>query len=173
MLVNRQAGVTVSELLIVFTLATMVMALGAVATVPRIARETMRGALHNAGTLVRAARLEAVKRNRSCRFVVNLTARTLSIVDTNGTASVTDDTTLRSLPLPSIVSVARPDTGSPITFTLASGVYHVEFDPDGSVSTGAGEMVLCSGEQYGKVIVYSAGGVRYQKWDGSAWVAGS
>ena len=65
MLVKRQAGVTVSELLIVFALVTMVMAAGAVATVPRIARETMRGALHNAGTLVRAARLESVKRNRA------------------------------------------------------------------------------------------------------------
>lgn len=173
MLVKRQAGMTVSELLIVFTLATMVMALGAVATVPRIARESMRGALHNIGSLVRAARLESVKRNRSCRFVVDLTARTLSVVDTNGTASVSDDTTLRSLLLPSIVSVARPDAGSPITFTLASGVYHVEFDPDGHVSTGAGEIVLCSGERYGKVIVYSAGGVRYQKWDGLSWVAGS
>ena len=48
-----------------------------------------------------------------------------------------------------------------------------EFDPDGHVSTGAGEMVLCSGERYGKVIVYSAGGVRYERWDGLAWVAGS
>ncbi len=173
MLVKRQAGVTVSELLIVFALVTMVMAAGAVATVPRIARETMRGALHNAGTLVRAARLESVKRNRACRFVVNLTTRTLSVVDTNGTATPTDDNTLRSLNMPSIVSVARPDAGSPITFTSASGVYHVEFDPDGHVSTGAGEMVLCSGERYGKVIVYSAGGVRYERWDGLAWVAGS
>ena len=170
---KRQAGVTVSELLIVLTLATMLMALGAVATVPRIAHEQMHGALHNIGTLVRAARLESVKRNRACRFVVNLTTRTLSIVDTNGTATATDDETLRSLAIPSIVSVARPDTGSPITFTEVSGVYHVEFSPDGHVSTGAGEIVLCSGERYGKVIVYGAGGVRYQKWDGLSWVAGS
>ncbi len=173
MLVKRQAGVTVPELLILFALITMVMALAAAATVPRIARETMRGAMHNVGTLVRAARLESVKRNHSCRFVVDLTVRTLSVVDTNGTASTSDDTTLRSLALPSIVSVARPDGGAPITFTLASGVYHVEFDPDGHVSSGAGEVVLCSGERYGKVVVYSAGGVRYQKWDGLSWVAGS
>ena len=151
----------------------MVTAIGAVAIVPNIARQSMRGALHNVGSLVRAAQTESVKRNRACRFVVNLTARTLSVVDTNGTATVSDDTTLRLLALPLIVSVARPDTGSPITFTPASGVYYVEFDPDGHVSTGAGEMVLCSGERYGKVVVYSAGGVRYQKWDGSTWVAGS
>ncbi len=173
MLVKQQAGVTLSELLIVLTLATMVMAVGAVATVPRLAHEAMRGALHNGGTLVRAAQTEAVKRNRACRFVVDLAARTLSVVDTNGTATPTDDNTIRSLTMPSIVSVARPDAGSPITFTPASGVYHVEFDPDGHVSTGAGEMVLCSGERYSKVVVYSAGGVRYERWDGLSWVAGS
>ncbi len=173
MLVKQQAGVTLSELLIVLTLATMIMAAGAVATVPRIARESMRGALHNIGTLVRVAQLESVKHNRSCRFVVDLTARTLSVVDTNGTATPTDDNTIRSLTMPSIVSVARPDTGSPITFTPASGVYYVEFDPDGHVSTGTGEIVLCSGARYGKVVVYSAGGVRYERWDGLSWVAGS
>ena len=173
MLGRQQAGVTLSELLIVLTLATMVMAVGAVATVPRIARESMRGALHNIGTLVRVAQLESVKRNRACRFVVDLAARTLSVVDTNGTTTPTDDSTIRSLTMPSIVSVARPDTGSPITFTPASGVYHVEFDPDGHVSTGAGEIVLCSGERYGKVVVYSAGGVRYERWNGLSWVAGS
>ncbi len=173
MLVKRQAGMTVSELLIVFTLATLVMALGAVATVPRIARESMRGALHNIGTLVRAAQLESVKRNRACRFVVDLAARTLSVVDTNGTITLSDDDTIRFLTMPSIVSVARPDTGSPITFTPASGVYHVEFDPDGHVSTGAGEMVLCSGERYGRFVVFSAGGVRYERWNGSSWVVGS
>ncbi len=169
----KQAGVTLSELLIVLTLATMIMAVGAVATVPRIASESMRGVLHNSGTLVRAAQLESIKRNRACRFVVDLTGRTLSVVDTNGTTTLTDDTTIRSLTMPSIVSVARPDTGSPITFTTASGVYYVEFDPDGHVSTGAGEIVLCSGARYGKVAVYSAGGVRYEKWDGLSWVAGS
>ena len=173
MLVKHQAGMTLSELLIVLTMLTMVMALGAVTTVPRIAREEMRGTLHGVGTLVRAAQLESVKRNRACRFVVDLTSRTLSVVDTNGTATLTDDITIRSLTMPSIVSVARPDTGSPITFTLASGVYHVEFDPDGHVSTGAGEIVLFSGARYGKVIVYSAGGVRYEKWDGDSWVEGS
>jgi Tfp pilus assembly protein FimT len=164
----------VSELLIVLTMATMLAALGAVATVPRLAREAMRGAVHNGGTLVRAARIESVKRNRPCRFVMDLGARTMSVVDTNGTTTSSDDLVLRSLSLPSVVSVARPDAGSPITFTPASGsVYHVEFAPDGRVSTGAGEMVLFSGERYAKVVVYSAGGVRYEEWNGSSWKVGS
>jgi len=173
MSVVRQAGFTLSELLVVLTVATMVVAFAAMAAVPHLAKEAMRSTLHNGGTLVRAARIEAVKRDRACRFVVDLTARTMSVVDTNGTGTTSDDTVLRSTGLPSIVSVARPDTGSPITFTATGSVYHVEFDADGHVSSGAGEMVLCSGERYGKVVVYTAGGVRYEKWNGSAWIVGS
>jgi prepilin-type N-terminal cleavage/methylation domain-containing protein len=169
----RQAGFTLSELLVVLTVATMVMAFAAIAAVPRLANETMRSTLHNGGTLVRAARIEAIQRDRACRFVVDLTARTMSVVDTHGTATTTDDTLLRSAGLPSIVSVARPDAGSPITFTASGSVYHVEFDADGHVASGSGEMVLCSGERYGKLVVYTAGGVRYEKWDGTAWTDGS
>jgi prepilin-type N-terminal cleavage/methylation domain-containing protein len=173
MSVVRQAGFTLSELLVVLTVATMVMAFAAIAAVPHLAKEAMRSTLHNGGTLVRAARIEAVKRDRACRFVVDLTTRTMAVVDTNGTGTTTDDTVLRSMALPSIVSVARPDAGSPITFTATGSVYHVEFDADGHVSSGSGEMVLCSGERYGKVVVYTAGGVRYEKWNGAAWIVGS
>ena len=119
---------TLTELMVVITVATMVMALGAVVMVPRLARETMRSALHNGGTLLRAARIESVKRNRACSFVVDLNARTMSVVDTNGTATSTDDLVIRRSRLPSVVSVSRPDAGSPITFALVSGnVYQVEF----------------------------------------------
>jgi Tfp pilus assembly protein FimT len=165
---------TLSELMVVITVATMVMAFGAVATVPRLARETMRSALHDGGTLLRAARIESVKRNRACSFVIDLNARTMSVVDTNGTATSTDDVIIRQSRLPSVVSVSRPDAGSPITFALVSGnVYQVEFNSDGHVSTGAGEMVLCAGEWYDKVLVYSAGGVRYERWNGTSWSQGS
>ena len=79
---------------------------------------------------------------------------------------------LRWAAFPSVVSVARPDAGPPITFAGADPVYTVEFHPDGYVASGAGEMVLCSGTHYDKVLVYSAGGVRYEQWDGSSWIEG-
>ena len=75
MSVVRQAGFTLSELLVVLTVATMVMAFAAIAAVPHLAKEAMRSTLHNGGTLVRAAKIEAVKRDRACRFVVDLTER--------------------------------------------------------------------------------------------------
>jgi Tfp pilus assembly protein FimT len=172
--VSRQAGVTLSELLVVVAVATLVMALGAWTAAPRLAHETMRSTLHNGGALVQAARIEAIRLDRACRFVVDLDARTMYVADTNGTTTLADDIALRTYTMPSVVSVARPDAGSPITFTYVAGsVYHVEFDADGHVATGAGEMVLCAGGSYRRILVYGAGGVRYQRWDGSNWSTGS
>ena len=167
-----QSGVTLAELLVVLTLVAAVVAVGTAVTVPQIARETMRSSLHTGGALLRVARTEAVKRNRACKFVVDLGARTLSVVDTQGTGTTTDDETLRKVSLPTVVSIARPDAGSPISLAGSSPVYYVEFHADGYVTSGAGEMVFCSGTHYDKITVYSAGGVHYQQWNGSGWIDG-
>ncbi len=168
-----QSGVTLVELLAVLVLAVTVIALGTAVTVPQIARQTMRSTLHTGGTLIRSARVEAVKRNRECKFVVNLDARTMSVVDTQGTTTTTDDEVLHWAAFPSVVSVARPDAGAPISFAGSDPIYSIEFHPDGYASSGAGEMVLCSGAYYDRLTVYSAGGIRYERWNGSAWVDGS
>jgi Tfp pilus assembly protein FimT len=167
-----QTGVTLAELLVVLTLVAAVVAVGTAVTVPQIARQTMRSSLHTGGAMLRWTRTEAVKRDHACRFVVDLGARTMSVVDTQGTGTTTDDEILRQATLPTVVSVARPDVGSPITFSGSSPVYHVEFHADGYVTSGAGEMVFCSGTHYDKVTVYSAGGVHYQQWNGSSWIDG-
>jgi Tfp pilus assembly protein FimT len=165
-----QSGYTLVELLATLMLAVTIVAIGVAFTVPQIARQTMRSNLHTGGTFVRAARTEAVKRSRACRFVVDLDARTMSVVDTLGTASAGDDEVLLQAVFPSVVSVARPDPGLPITFAGSSPVYTVEFHPHGYVSSGTGEMVLFAGTQYGKFVVLAAGGVRYEHWNGATWV---
>jgi Tfp pilus assembly protein FimT len=167
-----QSGVTLAELLVVLTLVAATVAVGTAVTVPQIARQTMRSSLHSGGALLRAARTEAVKRNHACKFVIDLGARTMSVVDTQGTTTTTDDQVLRQSALPSVVNVARPDVGAPITFAGSSPVFNVEFHADGYVTNGAGEMVFCSGTHYDRVVVYSAGGVRYQQWNGSGWIDG-
>ena len=167
---KHESGVTLLELVSVIAAGMMILAAGTLATVPWLAREAMRGSLHDAGTLVQVARTEAVKRNHGCKFVVDLSTRAMSVVDMNGTESPDDDRVLRRAQLSSVVGVARPDAGSAITFaTESDAVYLVEFHPDGYVSTGAGEMVLYAGDSYQKLVVYAAGGVRYEKWDGSSW----
>ena len=170
---SGQSGITLLELLVVVVVSAVILAVGAMATVPWLARESMRGAVRNAGSLLQVARTEAVKRNLDCRFVVDLSARTMSVVDTNGTTSPSDDQTIRLSHLPSVVSFARPDSGSAITFHEEPGsVYQVDFDPGGFVANGAGEMVLYGGQQFERITVYSAGGIRFEKWSGSTWSEG-
>ena len=120
------------------------------------------------------ARVEALSRNHACAFLVDLDAREISVVDTNGTVTDTDDVVLQARRLPTTVSVARPDGGSAITFeSIGGSLYRVQFDADGHVTSGTGELVLYGGEHYGRVIIYSAGGVRHQRWNGSSWIAGA
>ena len=94
----------------------------------------------------------------------------MAVVDTNGTSTTVDDVVLTIRRLAPTVAVAHPDSGSPITFEdLGGSVYQVMFHADGYVSSGTGELVLYGGERYAKLVVYSAGGVRHQRWDGSSW----
>ena len=170
---GRQEGFTLLELLIVLVVAGLILAGGALFAVSAIASETTRSTLRDAGSLLQLARIEAVKRNHECRFVVDPSARTMSVVDTNGTSTGTDDVVLRVRPIPQIVALARPDAGSPITFSPSGATYVVDFDQDGYVNEGSGEMVLFGGTRYDRLIVYAAGGVQVAKWSGSAWYAGS
>jgi Tfp pilus assembly protein FimT len=162
------------ELLVTLALAAILLVAGTVVSVPWLAREAMRGSLHEASILLQTARIEAVARNHPCSFRIDLNNRTMSVVDMNDTSTTTDDVTLRTRQLPTPVAVAHPEAGSPVTFeNVGSGVYRVVFDPDGYVSSGSGELVMYGGERYGKVLVYSAGGVRHQRWTGSAWTTDS
>ena len=95
--VKRQAGFSVTELLVVLIITGITVAIGALAVAPVLVRETMRSTLHDAGSLMSEARVEAIKRNRACRFVINPTARVMLVTDTQGTTSTSDDTILRTL----------------------------------------------------------------------------
>jgi prepilin-type N-terminal cleavage/methylation domain-containing protein len=168
----NQRGLSLLELLVVLALGIILLWMGTLVSVPWLARESMRGTLHEASVLLQTARLEAVSRNTACSFRIDLSTRTMAVVDMNDTSTTTDDEVLQTRRLPSPVAVAHPSAGSPVTFEFVSGsLYRVVFDPDGYVSSGAGELVLYGGTQYGKVLVYSAGGIRHQRWDGSSWTS--
>jgi Tfp pilus assembly protein FimT len=162
------------EVVVALALGAILFVAGTVVSVPWLAREASRGALHDARVLLQTARMEAVRRNHACSFQIDLGARTMAVVDMNGTSTTADDVNLRSRALPAPVAVARPDAGAPVTFELVGGsVYRVVFDPHGYVTSGAGELVLYGGERYGRIRVYSAGGVRHERWDGSSWTTDS
>lgn len=161
---------TLPEMLAVLAIGAVLLLVGSVVSVPWLARESMRSGLHDASVLIRVARMEAVSRNRPCSFRFDVGARTMSVMDMNGTSTPTDDVVLASRRLAPAVALAHPTSGPPITFEAVGGsVYQVVFHPDGYVSSGTGELVLYGGERYSKLVVYSAGGVRHQRWNGSSW----
>lgn len=166
----NQRGISLLELLAVVALGTLMLFVGTLVSVPWLAREAMRGSLHDASVLLQTARMEAVSRNHACSFRIDLGTRTMSVVDMNDPGTTADDVILRTRRLPEPVAVTHPEAGAPITFEFVSGtVYRVVFDPDGYVSSGTGDLVLYGGERFGRVRVYSAGGIRRERWDGSAW----
>ena len=171
---KRQRGVTLTELLIVLAVASLgLLAVGTYA-VPWIAREGLRSAIYDVQTYMQLARIEAISRNRDCRFVVDTATNRIGVLDTAGTASVGDDILLYESDLPDTVSFARPDTGSAVTLNNVSGTtFQTRFGNDGIVNIGTGEVVMFGGSKYEKVEVFGAGGIRIQKWNGTGWTIGS
>jgi Tfp pilus assembly protein FimT len=172
---SRERGITMVELLVVATLASLVVVSAITFAYPWIARERMRSAIYDVQTYVQLSRVEAVNRNQACRFVIDTDARVLWVMDTVGTSTRTDDVVLYNRALPDTITIERPDAGAPVTLDQIGGSdsYEVEFSPDGFVSTGAGIVALFGGDRYGRVTVFGAGGVLVERWNGSTWEAGS
>lgn len=172
---KNQNGMTLVELLIVVAVASLILVATAAYSLPWIARESMRGAVYDVQTYVQLARIEAVSRNRPCRFVVNPTTSVISVMDTMGTTGdLTDDDTLYRTTLPSSVTFARPTLGNAVTTTdLGTGWFDTRFAADGLVEAGTGEVHLFGGQRFGRVRVFLAGGVQVERWNGSAWQVGS
>ena len=171
---NGQKGITLTELLIVVAMVSLGLLAVGTYTVPWAAREGLRSAVYDMQTYMQLARIEAVSRNRDCRFVIDAGNRRIGVMDSAGTPSTGDDILLYSADLPDTVSFARPGMGSPITLTHVTGkTFHTVFGSDGIVDVGTGEVALLGGSHYERVQVFGAGGIRIQKWNGTQWVTGS
>jgi prepilin-type N-terminal cleavage/methylation domain-containing protein len=168
-----QRGMTLIELLVVAGLVAITVAVTVIASAPWIARESMRSAASNVVSTIQRAKIEAVSRNRDCRFVVDTAAGNLEIWDSLGTPSTLDDVLLHQAELPSVVGFARPDSGGVATLDpIATDRYQTVFASDGSVNTGVGGVYLQGGDGYGNVAVHAAGGTEVRYWNGTSWVAG-
>jgi len=174
--VNKaEAGMTLIELVIVVAVAALLMVAVTAYSVPWLQKEAMRSATFDVQTHMQLARIEAVSRNRPCRFVVDTGQAKMEVYDGNGTPLTTvDDILLHDADLPSNVTFTDPLSGSAVTLeSLGSGVYQTVFASDGVVTSGSGAVKLHGGESYSQVSVFAAGGVQVAKWSGSAWYAGS
>jgi len=170
---ESQQGFSLTELLVVLFIASLLITATIAYTLPMLGREDLRSAAYEIQSHLQLARAQSVARNRSCRFILNDAARRIQVIDLNDPFSGTDDITLAAFTLPPTLSFARPDPGSPITLAFSLGAYQATFAADGSVSSGAGEIVIRGGDRYDRLTLYGAGGARVDRWDGSAWVSGS
>jgi Tfp pilus assembly protein FimT len=144
-------------------------------SLPWMQKEAMRSAVYDVQTHIQLAKIEAVSRNRECRFVIDTANRTVEVFDGNGTSGTTaDDILLYDSTLPENVNFTDPQAGSAVTLDdLGSGVFQVVFTSDGIVSVGAGAVMLHGGQSFGRISVFAAGGVQVDRWNGSSWYAGA
>jgi Tfp pilus assembly protein FimT len=164
---------TLVELLVVVAIAALAISTTAVISMPMLLRESMRSASYDVSTHFQLARMEAVGRNVDCNFVIDIAQREIRVVDTKGTSSTTDDETIHEAEIDEAVSFARPDSGGAVTLTAVSGtIYQAVFNPEGTVSSGTGQVHMLGGTEYRRVELLGAGGVEIQRWDGTAWVGG-
>ncbi len=169
-----QEGMSLAEITVVMVIMAVIMTAIGTYSLPWLGREEMRGAVYQVQQFLQLARAQAVTRNRSCRFQIETSSRRVSVFDLNDPASTTDDILLHDATLSSRISFARPDGGSAVTLTsLGGNLYGATFASSGSVSSGAGLIVLQGGDGSYRISLYGAGGVRVERWDGSAWVLGS
>jgi len=165
---------TLVETMLVVSAAALLIVATAAYSIPWLARESMRSAVYDVQTYLQLTRIEAVSRNRECRLVLNTTARTLQIFDSNATVSTADDARLYTRTLPSSVTFARPDLGLPLTVSqLSTTVFQVVFDSDGTVTSGTGDVYLFGGNRFGRISVFAAGGTQVERWNGVSWEIGS
>jgi prepilin-type N-terminal cleavage/methylation domain-containing protein len=170
---NNQKGMTLIELTIVLSLASVTLVAAATYSLPWIARERTRSAVYDVQSYLQLTRIEAVSRNRQCRFVLDTSTRNMQVFDGNGTpATKADDVLLYQTNLPAQIQFARPDVGNAVTLAQVgtSSVYETVFTSDGIVFQGTGEVSLYGGDEYNRIMVFGAGGVSVDRWAGSGWV---
>ena len=171
---RESQGITMIELLVVVALAAILISATVVVAAPWLAREEMRSAVNEVNGYLQLARIEAVRRNHECRFVVDRNTSALRVLDTLGTSSLADDVVLHRRTLRGAVAFARPDIGEPVTLDQigATPSYHTVFTADGMVDSGTGTVYLGGGGEFGSVSVYAAGGTELERWNGTSWQLG-
>lgn len=169
-----ESGMTLIEMLLVVMLLAILITCAGLFGLHTLRRERQRSAIYQIYSQVNLARVEASKRNRECRFTIDTTTKVLRVLDLNDPSSSSDDIEIGSARMDSGVTFGRPDGNPIVTLATISGtLYGTTFKADGSVSAGAGEVGLSSDTTYRRLSVYTGGAVSVERWNGSAWVAGT
>ena len=173
---SKESGMTLIEIMVVLVIASLVISVAFVYSLPWLSKETMRSTAFDVQTYLQLARIEAVSRNRNVRFVIDTGNKQLEVWDGMGTASTVDDEVLYLTDIASSIEFVNPGVGDAVTMAQIGGgdEYQCIFSSDGTVGTGAGgAVVVYGGEEYGRVSVFDAGGIQVEKWNNGAWHVGS
>jgi prepilin-type N-terminal cleavage/methylation domain-containing protein len=171
---HKEQGVTLVELLAVVAVLSVSLVVTISYSLPWMGKQTMRSTVHEVYGFVQLTRMEAVKRNHDCRFVLDTSSGALQVWDTNGTSNSADDDLLHDHTIPVSVEFARPNSGSVVSLQqVSTSQYQTVFGSEGTVSSGAGDVHLHGSESFGRLSVHAAGGAEISYWNGSAWQVGS
>src|SRR6266705_2244353 len=99
-------GMSLAEVTVVMVVVAIIATAAATYTIPWLGREEMRGAVYQVQQYLQLARVDAISRNRSCRFQIDTSSRRMTVIDLNDPASTTDDILLNDARL-------HPRRGSP------------------------------------------------------------
>ena len=170
---RNEVGMTLVELVVVLGLALAIAAMTVAYSMPWMVKESVRSAAFDVNGMLQLAKVEAVSRNRPSRFVVDTVAGELQVWDGLGSDTISDDVLLHDRTIPTHVLFARPDTGSAVTLDAVDAVsYQAVFRSDGMLDSGPGVVCLNSGNSFGSVSVYGAGGTEIFRWNGTGWASG-
>jgi len=170
---TSELGVSLFEIMIVMVLLSILSAIGVSFATTYIRKERMRSAAYVVQTHMQMARIEALSRNRNCRFTIDDSDGTIEVLDLMDPADASDDVVISSTQLPTEIAFDRPDAGSPISLNNISGtIYETTFQQDGVVSSGDGDICMKIDEDYRRVSVYVAGGVHMSRWHLGVWAEG-
>ena len=169
-----QRGMTFFEVIVVMAVLAIISAIGVSFASSWVRRERMRSAAFVIQTHMQMARVEAMSRNRDCRFTIDTSNNEVKVIDLMDPANNADDVEITTTLLPVEIDFDRPDTGSAITLNNLSGtVWETTFQQDGVVSSGSGDVFIATDEAYKRVSVYVAGGVHMRSWRAGGWAEGS
>ena len=161
------------EILVVLGIFAAMVAIAITYSIEWLGKEDMRSSIYTVRTYLQMARMQAVSRNHLCQFRVDSSTKGLSVYDINDPSTTTDDILLWQTTLPTRVSFARPDSGTPITLPVSSGsIYQATFGGDGVVTSSVGSISILGGTRYHRIDLFSGGGSKIWNWDGATWVAG-
>ena len=99
-----QRGLTLIELIVVVAVVSVMVGITVAYSLPWLAKETMRSGANDVQSFMQLAKIEAVSRNRECRFVVDASSGTLEVWDSLGTDDDSDDVRLHLSSLPTSIA---------------------------------------------------------------------